>query len=209
MSPKTLLNILLPKGERRHHRVSKVQQTLSRHCAAAADFVLYYTKGDNCLCSSGPQITTTPHYYCRSTRAAACRYPDENWEARHQKQRSYSSQLYTWLRHFSRQPEFELRGILLMIYYISWDFKLCQKVMCTSNSIQKSWQLSKPSDHDEAWNLSLPPQKTNHWIQNPPKMGLERILGWTILALLIANCQGKMTYFLKKVCLIYKSRGIF
>ena len=119
MSPKTLLNILLPKGERRHHRVSKVQQTLSRHCAAAADFVLYYTKGDNCLCSSGPKITTTQHYYyCRSTRAAACRYPDENWEARHQKQRSYSSQLYTWLRHFSRQPEFELRGILLMIYYI-------------------------------------------------------------------------------------------
>ena len=40
-------------------------------------------------------------------------------------------------------------------------------------------------------------------------MGLERILGWTILALLIANCQGKMTYFLKKVCLIYKRRGIF
>ena len=80
-------------------------------------------------------------------------------------------------------------------YIISWDFKLCQKVMCTSNSIQKSWQLSKPSDHDEAWNLSLPPQKTNHWIQNPPKMGLERILGWTILALMIANCQGKMTYF--------------
>ena len=37
-------------------------------------------------------------------------------------------------------------------------------------------------------------------------MGLERILGWTILALLIANCQGKMTYFLKKVCLIYKKR---
>ena len=99
----------------------------SKRCRATVLLLILcctmYTKGDNCLCSSGPQITTTPHYYyyCRSTRAAATAswlYPDENWEARHQKQRSYSSQLYTWLRHFSRQPEFELRGILLMIYYI-------------------------------------------------------------------------------------------
>ena len=44
-------------------------------------------------------------------------------------------------------------------YIISWDFKLCQKVMCTSNSIQKSWQLSKPSDHDEAWKPPFPLKK--------------------------------------------------
>ena len=31
--------------------------------------------------------------------------------------------------------------------------------MCTSNSIQKSWQLSKPSDHDEAWKPPFPLKK--------------------------------------------------
>ena len=208
MSPKTLLNILLPKGERRHHRVSKVQQTLSRHCAAA-DFVLYYTGATIASALAGRR---SPLHRTTTTAAAHGRPPADT-QTKTEKRGTKSSAPIALSFIHDWDTSVDNQSLNWEEYYwwyiISWDFKLCQKVMCTSNSIQKSWQLSKPSDHDEAWNLSLPHQKTNHWIQNPPKMGLERILGWTILALLIANCQGKMTYFLKKVCLIYKRRGIF
>ena len=96
--------------------------------------------------ASATAARRSPPHRCR-TRAAACRLPRRKLRSAAPKA-ALLALSFTWLRHFSRQPEFELkRGIDIYIL----NFKLCQKVMC--NSIEKSWQLSKPSDHDNAWNL--------------------------------------------------------
>ena len=100
--------------------------------------------GDNCLCSSGPQITAAAH----GRPPLLADYTQTKTEKRGTKSSAPSSQLYmTETLQSTTRVWTEETGI-----DISW-FLLCQKVMC--NSIQKSWQLSKPSDHD-AWNL---PQK--------------------------------------------------
>ena len=104
MSPKT--SNILPKGERRHR--AKVQQTLSRHCAAAADFVLY-TRATIASATAGRR--SPPPHRCR-TRAAACRLVPRRKLRSAAPKAALLALSFTWLRHFSRQPEFELkRGI--------------------------------------------------------------------------------------------------